>query len=313
MSDPFDLLRQRAQAGDASAQLLLAQKYLIAHDAPYQPDEALHLITRAGESGHTGALLFHATLAALGFGRKQDFEGAVDLVRQAAALGDAEANGQLRALGGKFDRAAWFGPVQLRQHHAAPRVFTVENFLPASACEWLIERSKRRLQTVTVRDQATGQYAPHPGRTNSAAGSHGLEPDLVMQLTNLRVGGALQTPTAQQEPTNILHYAPGQQYKPHYDFVTAQEEQAFKAELETVGQRVATVLIYLNDDYEGGETEFPRLNWAFKGKRGDALIFWNVSATGAREANSLHAGRPVTSGEKWLLSKWVREKPVPLI
>ena len=49
-----------------------------------------------------------------------------------------------------------------------------------------------------------------------------------------------------------------------------------------------------------------------KGKLGDALIFWNLNQQGEREMDSLHAGLPVTKGEKWLLSKWVRQRPVPL-
>jgi prolyl 4-hydroxylase len=73
------------------------------------------------------------------------------------------------------------------------------------------------------------------------------------------------------------------------------------------------VLIYLNDDYVGGETVFPRLGWAFKGQTGDALVFWNMSAAGEREMNSIHAGAPVTRGEKWLFSQWVRERPHPLL
>jgi hypothetical protein len=73
------------------------------------------------------------------------------------------------------------------------------------------------------------------------------------------------------------------------------------------------VLVYLNDDYEGGETEFPRLGLRYKGKTGDALVFWNVSQTGELERDSVHAGLPVTSGQKWLLSKWVRQKAYPLI
>lgn len=308
-------LRKDAAAGDADAQLLLGQILLVGRLAPCNPDEALHLIAAACAQNHPPALRFHAALATLGVGRDQDFKEAVRMIAGAARLGDASAQGQLRALGGaeNFKTADWFGPVQLRQHHRAPRIFTVQGLLPRRACDWLIEQARTRLQMAPVNDPATGAQVQHAGRTNSVAGSHILEPDVVMQLCCLRIAGAIQTPMAQQEPTNILHYAPGQHYGPHYDFVRSEEEGAFEAELRNVGQRVATVLVYLNEGYEGGETHFPLLNWSFKGKPGDALIFWNVSAAGERERNSLHAGLPVTSGEKWLLSKWVRERPVPLI
>lgn len=311
----LDALRRQAASGDPDAQLALGQVLIVGRLAPYDPQEALRLITAACAQKHAPALLFHAALATLGVGRGQDFNEAVRFVAEATKLGDKSAQGQLRALSGAegFNLQDWFGPVQLRQHHKTPRVFTAERLLPLPACAWLIEQARSKLAAAPIKDPVTGRHELHPGRSNSVAGSHNLEPDVVMQLCCLRIAGAIQAPMTQQESTNILHYAPGQEYGPHYDFVRETEAEAFRAELQLVGQRMATVLVYLNEGYEGGETHFPLLNWSFKGKPGDALIFWNISATGERERNSLHAGLPVTSGEKWLLSKWVREKPVPLI
>ena len=79
-----------------------------------------------------------------------------------------------------------------------------------------------------------------------------------------------------------------------------------------MGQRTVTFLIYLNDDYEGGATTFPRLDWSFKGKAGDALAFWNVT-DGHPDTRTLHAGTPTRNGVKWLFSKWVRDRPLPLV
>jgi hypothetical protein len=79
------------------------------------------------------------------------------------------------------------------------------------------------------------------------------------------------------------------------------------------GQRATTVLIYLNEGYEGGETEFPELDWRFKGKPGDALVFWNLTPAGEPDQRTQHAGLPPTSGEKWLYSKWVRERAFPVV
>jgi prolyl 4-hydroxylase len=300
MSDPRTQVRQ--------AHLMLTGR------APSFGDQAIKLVQAACAQRSAEALLYHAALAARGHGRPQNFEDAFNYVAEAAALGDTRAKGQLTALGGKLDLEPWFAPVQLQQHHAAPRVFTAENFLPKPACAWLIKQARKNLQRapVQVGDQG-GAFAIHSGRSNSVAGSNALQPDLVMQLTSLRIAAAIGVPLAQQEPTNILHYARGQQYGHHFDFFTEAEEAGFAHELRTVGQRIVTVLVYLNDDYEGGETDFPRLNWRFRGKPGDALIFWNLSANGQRELRSFHAGLPVTKGEKWLLSKWVRQRPVPLI
>jgi hypothetical protein len=78
--------------------------------------------------------------------------------------------------------------------------------------------------------------------------------------------------------------------------------------LRDYGQRAFTVLVYLNDDLEGGETEFLRLGLRHRGRKGDALVFRNVDAQGQPDRRTLHAGRPPTHGEKWLLSTWIRDK-----
>lgn len=312
MSD-LTQLRSRSASGDPSAQLELVRRLLIAPGAPAeQRDEAMRLLLAACEKGDGAALLFHATLAARGFGRAQSFDDAMMLLSRAAAAGNTSAKGQMRVLDGKFDRAVWFAPMQLRQHHAAPRVFTVENLISPAVCAWFIESARARLKPTMIKDGATGRDIFHPGRTATSTETRGLENDLVLQFTNLRIAGAIQTPVWHQEPCLFLRYDVGQEYQPHYDLIRPQDEVGCAEELRTLGQRVVTVLIYLNDGYDGGETHFPRLNWAFKGKTGDALIFWNMSAAGEREIDSIHAGLPVKAGEKWLLSKWVRAKPVPL-
>jgi prolyl 4-hydroxylase len=69
--------------------------------------------------------------------------------------------------------------------------------------------------------------------------------------------------------------------------------------------------MYLNDDYDGGGTHFPALQLNVKGRRGDLLHFHNLGADGLGHRDSLHAGTPVTAGEKWLLSQWIRRESYP--
>jgi prolyl 4-hydroxylase len=111
------------------------------------------------------------------------------------------------------------------------------------------------------------------------------------------------------EHTVILHYAPGQQYFQHYDFLE-EGDPGGAQDIAQRGQRVFTFLVYLNDDFAAGETGFPRLNWRYKGRKGDAVFFWNVTPDGVCDRETLHAGLPPAQGEKWLLSQWIRG-PVP--
>ena len=69
--------------------------------------------------------------------------------------------------------------------------------------------------------------------------------------------------------------------------------------------------MYLNDDYSGGSTCFPKLQLDIKGQPGDMLHFHNLGADGLGHKDSLHAGLPVTAGEKWLLSQWIRSERYP--
>jgi hypothetical protein len=196
-------------------------------------------------------------------------------------------------------------------HFEAPRILTLERFLSPKACRWIVEAARPRLEAARVKNAERGGANTDVMRTNTGMGFSVLDSDLVLQLAHARIAAAIGVPVAHQEPTNILHYQPGQEYKPHFDFIDPGVAH-FAQELQRVGQRTVTFLIYLNDDYEGGATAFPRLDWSFKGKTGDALAFWNVT-DGRPDPRTLHAGTPTADGVKWLFSKWVRNRPLPLV
>jgi len=71
------------------------------------------------------------------------------------------------------------------------------------------------------------------------------------------------------------------------------------------GQRIASVVMYLNTPEEGGGTGFPHIGLTVTAMRGSAVYF--AYETG--DQASLHAGLPVIKGEKWIATKWLRERP----
>jgi prolyl 4-hydroxylase len=99
------------------------------------------------------------------------------------------------------------------------------------------------------------------------------------------------------EPLQVLRYRPGQEFKPHRDCTD-----------DVANQRVWTMLVYLNDGYAGGETEFLETGLKVRGGTGDGLLFRNADEAGRPDMRTLHAGLPVTSGEKLLASRWIRQK-----
>jgi hypothetical protein len=309
----FSVLQQRAQKGDARAQAELGARLMFGRAAPYAPADGARLLHAAAERRDSYALQFMGVLAALGEGRSQSWKDAFAFLAQAAEVGDKRAKEQLRVVGG-FEALEqnWLRAPAAVTHFEAQRISTMESFLSRDACAWIINKARPALSEAMVKNPQQGGANQDAMRTNTGMGFSIVDSDLVLQLTHARIAAALGLDVRQQEPTNILHYDPGQQYRPHFDFLDPGEAH-FARELQQMGQRVATALIYLNDDYEGGETAFPRLNWAFKGKTGDALIFWNVTSDGQPDKQTLHAGMPPTSGTKWLFSKWVRDRALPLV
>jgi len=297
-------LRAASQSGYAEAQYVLGARLVVGRAAPFEPEEGAKLISAAANQGMPEAQAMMSVLATMA----GQWTEATNFLRDAAAGGDERAKQQVALLGdpARFDTRHWDAPVTVKWAHQAPRVGVIENFLPKSFCAWLIQRAQPKLQPANLKGAGQSSH-----RTNSGAGFSLLDSDLILQMINARAADAIGIPLENQEPTNVLNYQKGEEYKPHFDFITASGANAM--ELGAVGQRVATVLIYLNDGYDGGETVFPTLNWSFKGKPGDALVFWNVDEAGAPDRRTLHAGAPVTRGEKWLYSKWIRANPYPLI
>ncbi|HEX5238616.1 MAG TPA: 2OG-Fe(II) oxygenase [Sphingomicrobium sp.] len=142
---------------------------------------------------------------------------------------------------------------------------------------------------------APGQQSPANIRTAEGSTIYWLIEDPAIHAMNRRLASLSGMDVDHGEPLQILRYHPGQEYRPHFDW------------LDQGNRRVMTALVYLNDDYDGGETAFTRIGLKVKGRTGDVLIFSSRGADGNLELLSEHAGLPVTRGTKYLASRWIRE------
>lgn len=68
------------------------------------------------------------------------------------------------------------------------------------------------------------------------------------------------------------------------------------------------MIVYLNDVEEGGETVFPTLGLSVVPRRGCGLYFEYTNSQRQVDQKTLHAGAPIVRGEKWVLTKWMRER-----
>lgn len=188
-----------------------------------------------------------------------------------------------------------------------PRIAALRGLFTHDECIYVALKGLPMLRPARV-VAGDGSSTVDAMRTNDAMKFGLLEADVVVQCLDLRVAQALGHPAEHGEGFALLRYQVGQQYLPHCDWIDP-EREATRADLDRWGQRVATCVVYLNDAFEGGATEFPKLGREFRGQVGDAYTWDNVLPTGEVDPMTLHAGRPPTQGMKYLLSKWMRDKP----
>ena len=291
-----------------------------------KPDVAsgLALIHRAADLGGAYASAVVATTLAFGLGGRPDWTAALDQLQRSAELGHEPAQAQLRVLAelkapqpagaswaslrDAIDVEAWRATPAAETLSADPEIRTVSGFAPASACRWLISRVRDRLQRAVTLNPFDSRQTANRIRTNSYAGFGLADADLVALMLRTRLAAAAGVDVLAMETPQVLHYATGEQYEPHFDFL--EPDLPGNAEgIRRLGQRTATLLIYLSEDFEGGETDFPILGVRYKGRTGDALFFRNLTGTGEPDRRTWHAGLSPTSGEKWLFSQWVRDRP----
>jgi len=184
-----------------------------------------------------------------------------------------------------------------------PIIRAYDELMTVEECEYVVGLSTRILVRAEVLDRTTGQPLQSQVRTNSVAVFWPVHQDLVVHALNLRLAAATGLPWENGELLNVLMYNPGEEYRVHYDFFPVETAKA-----DPSGQRIRTLLVSLDTDFDGGETHFVTAGMKMKGAVGDGLLFHNCDAAGAPDKSSLHAGLPVTRGRKWLISKWFREK-----
>jgi hypothetical protein len=323
--DAINALAIGARDGDVDAMTELGKRLISGDRAHYLPREGTALLLDAARAGAVEAAMRLACLFALGAHVEHSWETALNLAGRAAALGSEAARGQLRVLARRnadpardadwhelargVDIGAWLAPQQGATLHEAPLVRHYSGFLGDAACAWLIERARHRLRRAMIYSGTDAGDITHEMRTNSAAVMHLGSIDLVNVVVQHKIAAVCGVPVDNLEGPTVLHYAVGEEITDHTDFINPRTRN-YAQEIAKRGERCYTFLVYLNDDYDGGETGFPLLNVRHKARRGDGLMFSNALPTGPPDPRSVHAGLPPTRGEKWLLSQFVRTRAV---
>ncbi len=287
----------------ATRSVVEAAKQRLMAATPEDVAAATTLLRDAAANGAPEADALLASLAAAGIGQPQSWPMAVEHLRRAANGGSKSARAQLDVLGDESAEpwTPWTAPAEKRTLNLTPKTVAIDHFIGPRACDWIIARSAGLLKpAVAIAASGPDQIRVRGGSSYALSF---VECDVIVLLLRMRIAATIGVPLGALEEPQVLHYSEGQEFKRHYDYLHPDDPN-----IATEGQRLATFLVYLNEDYLDGETEFPAMNLRHKGTRGSALYFANLLGDGSPDTRSIHAGRPPRLGEKWVFSQWVRNR-----
>lgn len=197
----------------------------------------------------------------------------------------------------------------------APRVATSAAFASREECDHLVNKMAGGLRKA-------GDYR-RAGRDNDDAevlyfsGSgqpvNAMAANSVVRVMEQRIARMTDWSTRALEPCSVIRYMPGEEYRPHVDFFSADQIERDRREgRDFGGQRIATFLVCLRAPWAGGETVYEKGGVTVAGRPGQGVLHYNVTPDGEPDPMSVHTGRPVQGGEKWLWRSTLREHPLDM-
>lgn len=298
LADAIPIIESHAHGGNGEALFVLGDMYWRGMGLEQDFARGRALFGQSSDAGFPMAEKAYTNLLCSGIAGQRDWPEALRRLEREARSDGLRA--RMLELVGAMALDAEGNPLRVpageRLADRPQATFFRGAFSPAE-CAFLCmlaEPSYERAQVVLERNDTIRAFV----RTADGSAIHWLIEDPATHAINRRLAALTRSDVTQGEPLQMLRYRPGQEYRPHYDF------------LDEPNRRVMTALIYLNDDYEGGETAFPNIGLNVKGRTGDVLTFTSLGPDGKLEPLSRHAGLPVVRGTKYLASRWIREAPV---
>ncbi len=194
--------------------------------------------------------------------------------------------------------------IHISMRYEAPDIVLLDHFMTHEECDTLRELSKGTLTKSEVVDDATGSAVAHADRSSQGTFFRLGENPLVEKI-EARISEITDQPVINGEGIQILNYINGGEYKPHFDYFP--DNEGGNSNMAQGGQRIITIIMYLNDVEAGGATIFPEINLSVFPKKGSAIYFSYFNSLGQTDPLTLHGGAPVTKGEKWIATKWIRK------
>ena len=191
----------------------------------------------------------------------------------------------------------------LLEINKSPPIYVCDQFLSDKECDYMINENKSKMKQSTVVKLVNGkeQLVEDSHRNSESCHLSNREYNfLIKKISNL-----INKDSRYFEGLQVGHYRKGGFYKSHHDALDIHTKlgQGF---VKTRGQRIITVLIYLNDVEKGGRTYFNNLDIRIKPKKGMALVFFPAFLDREIDERTLHTAEDVID-EKWVTQLWVRD------
>ena len=287
-----DLLMAAATRGDIHSAMVLSHRHTLG-DKRVDAALAAFWCERAKEMGHPGALKYSALIDA-------DAQADTPNITDIPLLNLAKLKKLLAKESGKalpkqntlFDR---------------PTVKSFEGLVPIEICHHLIGMTAPGMLVASVFNPQTGAQQADPQKNCMQRIFLPMEMDLTSHVICARMAACAGMTSPHSEYLQIFMYQPGQVFVPHLDGFEGTPES--NPDLHRGGQRLKSVFLYLNDDYEGGETHFCVMNEKIKGSVGEAIVIYNTLEDGTLDDQSVHEAFPTLDSAKWIASLYLREKP----
>jgi prolyl 4-hydroxylase len=293
-------LRELAASGDGAACYQLAEWHRGGVHVARDFAAARDFYRLAAQAGVIEGMRRYLAFWVIGVGGDRDWEGGLRLLEATVGV-DPRAPREL-ALVRAMALTAQGDPLEVPVGEVlseTPRIVRFPGFFTADECAYLAEAAMPFFEPGDAFDERTGEASRNPLRTSDIAAFPWVGENPAIHTLNRRIAAATATDPMQGEPLHVLRYQAGGEYKPHLDAIAGFENQ-----------RILTMLVYLNDGYEGGETHFPEAGVTVPARRGDAILFENVRPDGQPDPSTIHASLPVRSGEKLVATRWIRAWPV---
>ena len=320
-----EYLEQAAAAGLPRAQAHLAYTLLSGALGEKDAQTACEWFIEAASNGDPGAMLALSEFCQVGYLLPRDTARAFALARKAADSGWQVAGEFAVSLArentprpdetlipGKdeisLDHYGSLPAPELEALSWQPRAIRIRNFLSNFECAEIVNAAAEHLMPSFIVD-AEGSLGKHQVRSSHEVRLRPGLRNIVMNTVERRMAEWSHFPLENGEFPLVLRYEKTQSFEQHYDYFIPEKFVMGEGPLEFGGQRIATQLIYLNEDFKGGETRFDNADLVVRPERGMCMIFHNVKPDHNVDPSTRHTGVAIESGVKWLLSRWIREIP----